>query len=195
MRVSIALLAEDYFQQTFQARRDAISREYQFTPDNHDFWPHVSLKLPFQTTDIAGVSAFFQEFAATVPCLTLTLTGLDVWPLPAEKGETGVLFLNVAEQEMLASLHERLNQGLALRFDNTQAAFDGVAFHFHLTLAVGGASLEVYRRILETERWHWPNTPFCIKALWLAFQDAAAPEKGWQSGGTHPLESSAVKIT
>jgi 2'-5' RNA ligase len=182
VRVSIALLAEDAFQQTFQVRRDAISREYEFTPDNHGFWPHVSLKLPFVTTDLAGVSALFQEFAATVPPLTLTLTGLDLWTVPAGEGETGVLFLNVAEQKMLASLHERLNQGLTLRFDNTQAPFDGAAFHFHLTLAVGGASVEVYRRILETERRHWPACECRINAISLASQDDAVPEKGWQFG-------------
>lgn len=182
MRVSIALLAEDAFQQTFQARREAISRAYRFTPDNHGLWPHVSLKLPFVTADLNGVGAYFQEFAAMVPPLTLTLTGLDLWTVPAEGGETGVLFMNVAEQKLLAALHERLNQGLARRFDNTQAPFDGVAFHFHLTLAAGGASIEVYRRILDTERRYWPPLACRIKAISLASQDDAAPEKNWQFG-------------
>jgi len=187
VRVSIALLAEDAFQQTFQARREAISRAYQFTPDNHGLWPHVSLKLPFATADLDGVGAYFQEFAATMPPLTLTLTGFDLWTVPAEGGETGVLFLNVAEQALLASLHERLNQGLAQRFKDTEAPFDGKAFHFHLTLAAGGTSVEEYQRILETERRHWSACVCRIKAIALASQDDAALEKGWQFGGVVAL--------
>jgi len=192
MRAAIALLAEDGFQQGFQERQAVICRDYGFTPDNYDLWPHVSLKLPFVTDDLVGVRAYFQEFAATVPPVTLTLTGLDLWTMPARDGGSGVLFLNVANQDALRVLHDWINQGLAERFDNTQAPFDGAEFHFHLTLTAGGAPAEVYRRILETERRHWPTTSCRIKALWLAFHDETAPEKGWQSGGMHPLEISAV---
>ena len=193
MRAGIALLADDVFQQKFQERHDAICRDTALMPDNHGFWPHVSLKLPFVTDDLVGVKAYFQEFAVTVPPMTLTLTGLDLWTMPAGDGGSGILFLNVANQDALHVLHNRINQELAVRFDNTQAPFDGAEFHFHLTLTAGGAPAEVYRRILETERRHWPTTACRIKALWLAFHDETAPEKGWQSGGMHPLEVSAVK--
>ena len=195
MRASIALLAEDGFQQTFQERYAAICRDHGFTPDNHGFWPHVSLKPPFTTTDLLGVRAYFQEFAATVSPMTLTLTGLNLWTVPAKDGRSGVLFLNVANQDALHVLHDRINRGLEGRFDNTKAPFDGADFHFHLTLMAGGAPAEVYRRILETEKRHWPTTSCRIKALWLALHDETAPEKGWQSGGMYSLEISAVKIT
>ena len=195
MRTGIALLADDSFQQKFQERYDAICRDYGFTPDNHGLWPHVSLKLPFMTTDLVGVSAYFQEFAATVPPMTLTLTGLDLWTMPAGDGGSGVLFLNVANQDALRALHDRINQELAGHFNNTQAPFDGAEFHFHLTLMTGGAPAELYRRILEAEKRHWPATSCRIKALWLAFHDETAPEKGWQSGGMHSLEISAEKTT
>jgi len=190
VRVAIALTAEESFQEVFQERHDAICRDYGFMPDNHGFWPHVSLKLPFVTTDLKSVSMYLQEFAATASPMTLTLTGLELWTVHAEGSKSGVLFLNVAEQDVLRALHLRLNQELSERFVNTQAPYDGVGFHFHLTLATGGASAETYRRILETERRHWPPVACHIEALALAYQDEAAPEKSWQRAGTHLLKVS-----
>ncbi len=185
MRVSIALLADDAFQQTFQERQDAICQDYGFTPDNHDFWPHVSLKMPFVTADVDSVRSYFQEFADTVPPLTLNLTEMELWSVPAQNDETGVLFLNVAEKDTLHILHNRLNHELMERFQNTQAPFDGDDFHFHLTLATGGASKETYQHIWEREQQNWPRCRCSIKAISLAFQDETAPEKGWQRGWTH----------
>ena len=144
--------------------------------------------MPFVTADFIGVRDYFQEFAATVPPTTLTLTGLDLWTIPAQDSESGVLFLKVAEQDALRALHLRLNQELSERFVNTKAPYDGMEFHFHLTLAAGGVSAEIYRRILETEQRHWLPSACHIDALALASHDEAAPEKGWQRTGMYLLK-------
>jgi hypothetical protein len=44
-------------------------------------------------------------------------------------------------------LHLRLNHELSEHFGHTQAAYDGSAYHFHMTVMMGGQPIDVYRRI------------------------------------------------
>jgi 2'-5' RNA ligase len=56
-----------------------------------------------------------------------------------------VLWLEVEETDTLRQLHTRINQEVADRFPNTQAPFDGPAYHFHLTIALGGQPSSLYQ--------------------------------------------------
>ena len=189
MRVAIALLADDDLQSSFAAWRAEVCDAYSFRPDNWDFWPHVSLKLPFNVTDLNAVLSFFDGFAASVPLPVLSLPRLALWTVPAPDGETGVLFFEVAETPELRTLHDRLNAELAERFVDTQAPFDGADYRFHLTLAAGGAPVAAYRQMLEKYRDRWTPTACRFKAIALAYFDDAASDKGWQRGRTYPEQA------
>ena len=186
MRVAVALLADDEFQAKFEAWRGKICDVYAFQPDNWNFRPHVSLKLPFETSNLDVVLSFFDGFAATVPLPVLSLPRLALWAVPGPEGETGVLFFEVAETPELRGLHDRLNAELAERFANTQAPFDGADYRFHLTLAAGGAPIVTYQRMLEAYRDRWTPTACRVKAITLAHLDDAVPDKGWQAVRMHP---------
>lgn len=186
MRVSIALLADAVFQANYAVWRAEICEAYGFRPDNWGFWPHVSLKMPFETFDLEGIASFFDEFAASAPLPVLSLPRLELWAVPTPAGETGVLFFEVAETANLRRLHDRLNAELAERFAGTQAPFDGPEYRFHLTLAAGGAPVETYRQIQETYRDRWTPAICHTETLAMAYFDDAVPEQGWQLGRTYP---------
>ena len=187
MRVNIALFADNEFQQIFQPWQDEICQKYAILPENRNYWPHISLKQPFWVEGFEEITSYFDEFAATVPAQELSLSRLNLWRLTALSGDTGALFLEVAEQNALRALHERLNAELASRFANTTAPFDGPDYHFHLTLAVGGAIADIYERIYQDYQdcWHPETWPFT--AISLGYYDEQTPENGWQIGKTHLL--------
>ena len=74
--------------------------------------------------------------------LQLVKTVIDNW-------ETGILWIDVQETPYLRELHQQLNRELAARFDNTRAPFDGENYHFHMSVAIGEQSWEVYQRVYK----------------------------------------------
>lgn len=79
--------------------------------------------------------------------------------------------MNVQETETLRHLHTQLNQELSQRFENTQAAFDGAAYHFHMTVMMGGQPIEVYRQAYREIPEHAVNRTFTAKKLALFVYD------------------------
>src|SRR5437660_876017 len=55
--------------------------------------------------------------------------------------------VDVKETPALRALHNRLNRELPALFGDVSAEHDGADYHFHVTVATGGASAETYRSI------------------------------------------------
>lgn len=89
------------------------------------------------------------ELACSIDPFEVRLTELQVLPLVFEGTEYGLLWLEVQETEGLRGLHNRINAELAERFGNTQADFDGSRYHFHMTVMMGGQSLDTYRKFFD----------------------------------------------
>jgi 2'-5' RNA ligase len=104
--------------------------------------PHVSLKQPFLISDLPALEAYFDQLAKSIDPLILS------FPRIGGPGTAPVLWLEVEETETLRQLHTRINQELAKRFSETQAPFDGPAYHFHLTIALGGAPSSMYQSMV-----------------------------------------------
>jgi len=85
VRATIALLADDEFQASFTTWQAEICDAYDFRPENWDFRPHVSLKLPFNVADLNAMLPFFDGFAASVPQPVLSLPRLALWAVPRVK--------------------------------------------------------------------------------------------------------------
>ncbi len=145
----------------------ALDREYhtglQMLP------PHVSLKMAIPVMDMAAMDACFTAFARSMPPLTLTLTALGLWSIPAPGGETGVLYIDIAEDAPLRAMHDRLNRELAARFDDTQAPFDGPEFHFHLTLAQGNAPFAAYQQAYAQHKNAWQPRQCAVTQIALFY--------------------------
>jgi 2'-5' RNA ligase len=146
--------------------------------------PHISLKQPFQISSLAAVEAYFDQLAQSVEPFEITLTHLELQIVSLDDGEQGVLWLAVREDHALRSLHRRINLELAGRFENTQAPFDGPAYRFHATLAVGGQPVDVYRQIYAEYGPVRANLTYTARELAMYYTE----------GDSHAAEGFVYKI-
>ncbi|MBI5032039.1 MAG: 2'-5' RNA ligase family protein [Chloroflexi bacterium] len=111
--------------------------------------PHVSLKQPFAANDLTSLEEYMMELAPSIQPFEIHLPRLQIVKVAIEGLETGILWLDVQETSLLRDLHNRLNNELAKRFTNTQAAFDGGDYHFHMTVSIGSQPWDVYQRMFK----------------------------------------------
>ena len=116
--------------------------------------PHISLKQPFDIgADLEALEQYMVAFASTIAPVPIELADFYNW-------ETGFA-VYVKENSALRVLHDRLNRELATLFKDVSAPYDGSGYHFHLTIATGGASAENYRCIYAENS----NPPFAANFL------------------------------
>lgn len=112
--------------------------------------PHISLKQPFDVQDLAALEGYMTQLASSIQPFEVTLTEIQIVPKLFAGIEYGILWVDVQETDILRNLHYRLNDELNQRFGNTQADYDGPTYHFHLTVAMAGQPIDVYRRYYST---------------------------------------------
>ena len=149
MKATFALLAPPDVDDVVRKLAWHIHQNYRTGTIDCRLPPHISLKQPFHVSDLAALEAYMQELASTIPPFDVTLTELQLEPISFAGTESGVVWLDVRETEHLRHLHNRVNQELWQRFGNTHADYDGEAYHFHMTVMMGGQPLDVYRRLLS----------------------------------------------
>lgn len=138
MRATFALLFDHEVHNLVRKLAVEVHQKYRVGLGGSQLPPHVSLKQPFRITDLPAVEAYFDQLAASLEPVVLTFTHIG------GPGDAPVLWLEMDESEALRELHTRINQELAERFPNTDAAFDGDVYHFHLTIALGDLSDSAY---------------------------------------------------
>src|SRR3989442_7326953 len=134
MKATFALLFDHEVHNLVRKLAVEVHQNYRVGLAGSQLPPHVSLKQPFSIPDLHAVEAYFDQLAGSIEPVVLT------FPRVGGPGDAPVLWLDVEETETLRHLHSRINQELAERFPHTQAPFDGSAYHFHLTIALGGPS-------------------------------------------------------
>jgi 2'-5' RNA ligase len=133
---------------------------------------HISLKQPFELGNrLPEFEAYMAAFTASTPPLEIEVGRLLLWDT--------VLVFDVRETPTLRSLHNRLNRDLPPIFGAVRAEHDGDEYHFHMTVASGGASADTYRAILAAQDDVTPPPPFTAYELGL-FTGYARPTGGWQ---------------
>jgi 2'-5' RNA ligase len=132
MRTAIALLVEDELSNRL-ASFTLRCRDYGFNLNVLRLPAHVSLKQPFVVKDFGRFEKYFEEFARHTETQQLKLDGFLFWG----NAEQGVVVVRVAATPRLRQLHSQLNAELEQEFGGTQADFDGEAYEFHLTVAIG----------------------------------------------------------
>jgi 2'-5' RNA ligase len=140
--------------------------------------PHISLKQPFTISDLAALEDYMNELARTIPPFDVNLTEIQVVSTDVDGIEVGILWLDVQETEYLRQLHNQLNQELTQRFGNTQAAFDGMAYHFHMTVMMGGQPIDVYRRFYSEIAHQKMNLRYSIRELAMFVYDEPLGSNG-----------------
>ena len=147
MKAAFALLANIETHNLVRKLSWDIHRKYRTGIDICRLPPHVSLKQPFDIADLSSLEEYMTVLANSIPAMELHLTGLKLIETSIDTYETGILWLGVQETEFLRMLHNRLNQELTARFGDVSAPFDGPDYHFHMTVAMGGQPIEIYRKI------------------------------------------------
>lgn len=133
--------------------------------------PHISLKQPFKIPDLAALEMYMDELAGSIDPFDVLLTEIQVVPMVYGDMEYGILWLDVQESPELRDLHNRVNLELSQRFGNTQAAFDGQSYHFHMTVMIGGQPFDVYRQYYSEIPDPKVNLRFTVKELAMFVYD------------------------
>lgn len=150
MQAAFALLSNREVHNIVRKLAWELHQQYRTGTINCRLPPHISLKQPFTIADLAGLEAYMHELASTITPFEVRLPELQLKSILFEGTEFGLLWLDVQPTEHLRQLHSRLNRELALRFGNTETAFDGAAYHFHMTVTMGGQTIDVYRQAFAT---------------------------------------------
>jgi len=147
MWVTFALLVDDSTHNFMRKRALELEHAYRVGFRAALVSPHISLKQPFRAANLAAIEAYFDAFAAGIQPFDVMLEAVEVLPAAGPGHDMGIVWLAARESQVLRDLHDRLNIELAARFEHTTANFDGPAFRFHATVALGGQPPEVYQAI------------------------------------------------
>ncbi|MBN2393938.1 MAG: 2'-5' RNA ligase family protein [Anaerolineae bacterium] len=171
MKATFALLADTDASNFVRKLAWEIHRKHRTGTSICRLLPHVSLKQLFEIEDVTRLENYMDEFAQSVHPFEMKCTELQLRSMYYEGMEIGILWLDVQETAYLRQLHDRLNRELAQRFENTQAAFDGEGYHFHMTVMMGGQTIEVYRRIFDELSEREVNLTFTARTLAMFVYD------------------------
>ena len=147
MKAAFALLPNSEIHNAVRKLSWDIHRIYRTDLDVCRLPPHISLKQPFDISDLDSLSDYMTQLANTIEPFSALLTHLELIPTTMDGLHTGILWLDVDETESLRGLHNRLNAELTARFGDVPAPFDGPDYHFHMTVAIGGQPIEIYQKI------------------------------------------------
>lgn len=171
MKATFALLADLVVSNLVRKLAWEIHQKYRTGTGVCRLLPHVSLKQLFEIEDLPRLEAYMDQFVQTIHPFDMKCTELQLVPTTFGGMETAILWLDVQETESLRQLHDRLNRELAQHFENTQAAFDGAAYHFHMTVMMGGQPIEVYRRMFDGISERAVNLTFTASTLAMFVYD------------------------
>ncbi len=146
MKAAFALLADRETHNQVRKLAWNIHRKYHTGIDICRIPPHVSLKQPFNISNLQLLEEYMLELTSSIPPFEINLIGLDLIETEINGSKTGILWLDVQENKLLRGLHERSNQELTARFGDVSAPFDGLEYHFHMTAAIGGQPLAIYKK-------------------------------------------------
>ena len=188
MKATFALLANNEIHNLVRKLSWDIHRKYRTGIDITRLPPHISLKQPFDVSDLNALERYMIEFARTITPFDTELTELQLVSATIDGLSTGILWLNVRETEHLRKLHNRVNRELAMRFENIQAAFDGPEYHFHMTVAIGNQPIEIYQKIKDEFSGRLLNLQFNVREIAMfVYDEMFSLNKGYMTYMALPL--------
>jgi 2'-5' RNA ligase len=172
MRAGLALLTDRAVENAVNHLAWEVNQRWQTGLMARAYPAHISLKQPCEIGDRLGeMEAYMARLAAATSPLPIELRGLYVWE--------NVLGIDVREVHALRALHNRLNRELPPIFGDVRADFDGDAYHFHMTVAMGGASAATYKGIFAACTDIVLPSAFTARELGL-FTGYQKHDGGWQ---------------
>lgn len=171
MKAAFALLADTEIHNLVRKLSWEFHQKYHTGTRHCCLPPHISLKQPFGVGNLSALERYMDEFAHSIEPFEVQLTKLDIVPTFYEGTEYGILWIDVHETKELRQLHNRLNEELTQRFGSVPADFDGDAYHFHMTVMIGGQPIEVYRKFYNEMDNPVINRSFTVRELGMFVYD------------------------
>jgi len=147
MKATLALLANTEIHNLVRKLSWDIHRKYRTGVDICRLPAHISLKQPFDVTDLTALERYMEELVKDIAPFEVDLTKIELIRTTIDEMKSGIIWLDVHETEILRGLHNRINRELTECFGSVPAEFDGADYHFHMSVAIGGQPLDVYQRI------------------------------------------------
>ena len=186
MRTAIAVLVEDELSNRL-ASFTLRCRNYGFNLNVLRLPAHVSLKQPFVVKDFERFEEYFEEFARHTEPQQLKLDGFLFWGNAAEQG---VVVVRVAATPHLRQLHSQLNVELEQEFGETQADFDGDAYEFHLTVAIGAFQADLLPQLQnDIAAWKLDEVTVSSRLAMFIYEESTRPDPlyGVREYGTYKV--------
>jgi len=190
MKAAFALLANSDVHNFVRRLSWQIHQKYRTGTRHASLPPHISLKQPFSVSDLSALEDYMEELAGSIEPFEVTLTELQIVPISFGGTDYGLLWIDVQETEELRGLHNRLNEEMNQRFGNSPADFDGDAYHFHMTVMMGGQPSEIYRKFLRGIDNPKVNLRFTVKELGMfVYDEPMGPNSDYLSYKILPISS------
>lgn len=132
---------------------------------------HVSLKQPFSISNLSEMENFFDEFVQGIQPIEIQFEGLAVYSNNALGGvPSGCLSIGVKESQKLKDMQKLLFTRLEECFGSCPAEHDN-DYWFHMTIALGGAPYENYKRAYDAISQRSFDQTFVFSKMGLLYYD------------------------
>jgi 2'-5' RNA ligase len=123
--------------------------------------PHVTIKWPFEVTDIKPFEQYCEELSKTIKSFEIVYDGYGFF-------EPKVIFLKVVSIKKLINLHMKVLTELKEKFHIQKNKFEGPEQVFHTTLVMEDISEDnFYKAKKEVDSWEKPKLSFIFKSIGL----------------------------
>jgi 2'-5' RNA ligase len=171
MKATFAFLADAIVHNHVRKLSWDIHQKYRTGLDVCRLTPHISIKQPFEVSELSVLEGYMAELAGSIEPFEVKLNRLELIPTTMDRVDTGILWLDVEETQVLRETHDRVNRELASRIGNVSAPFDGADYHFHMTVAMGGQPIMAYHRIWHEFSGRLVNLHFVVKEIGMFVYD------------------------
>jgi 2'-5' RNA ligase len=185
MRTAIALLVDEDLANRL-ASFTLRCRDYGFDLRVLRLPAHVSLKQPFIVNDFERFERYFEEFASHIEPQQLRFDGFVF----CGNAEQGVVTARVTESTRLRQLHAQLNAELEQAFGETQADYDGDAYEFHLTVAIGASRADLLSQLhADIATWKLDEVTESSRLAMFIYEESTHPDSlyGVREYGTYKV--------
>ena len=131
---------------------------------------HVSLKQPFSIPDLGLFEKFFDLFAKDIKPVMVEFKEITVHPSNVLGYESGCMSIHAVKSEELLFIQNNLFHSLEKRFGKCPADHDH-DYEFHMTIAIGGAPFENYKKAFQEMNKKDYQKTFLFNRLGLLYYD------------------------
>lgn len=132
---------------------------------------HVSLKQPFLIRDLESIEAYFDQFAKEIKPVRIQFEEINIFSSHIFGQESGGLSIRAARTEELDALQKKLFNELNEKFGDCRAEHDD-DYIFHMTIAIGGAPYENYRKAYDVLKKRDYRKEAVLDKLGLLYYDS-----------------------